>query len=71
MGIERIESERFELTGPFGRGIAKALDADTAGQAPFDCSFDQSRRKEDERDGQVDLPDAASLVFGDLIGIGN
>lgn len=29
--LSRIKPERFELTGPFGRGITKALDTDTAG----------------------------------------
>ena len=37
----RIETEDLELPAPFGRQIAKAFDANTAGQATFDDSFDK------------------------------
>jgi hypothetical protein len=58
-----IKSERLELPAPFGRRIAKPLDADAAGQATFDGSLDQIGRKEGERYGHIDLPNAA--LFSD------
>jgi hypothetical protein len=66
-----LQSERFELPGPLGGGIAKSFDANTAGQASLDGGFDQTRRKKGERDGHVDLPDAALFASGDLFSLGD
>ena len=55
----RVESERLELPSPFGRRIAQPLDANTTGQAAFDCGFDKIGSEEGERDRHVDLPNAA------------
>ena len=60
------KSERLELPIPFGRQIAKPLDADAAGQATFHCGFDKVGAEEGERDGHVDLPNAASLSSAKL-----
>ena len=62
----RIETEDLELLAPFGGQIAEAFDADAAGQATFDGRFDQFRSDESERDGHVDLSDAASLASAKL-----
>ena len=43
-----IQSERFELKGPFGRRIAKSFDANTPGQAALDGGSDESRREKGE-----------------------
>ena len=37
----RIGTEALELLAPFGGQIAETLDADAAGQAAFDGSFDE------------------------------
>src|SRR6202165_2686408 len=58
----RIESERLKLPAPFSRRIAKPLDADAAGQATFHGCFDKVGREEGERDGHIDLPNAALLA---------
>ena len=65
----RIESEGFELMRPLSGGIAESLDTDAARQAAFDRGFDQNRGEEGERDGQVDLADAAPLASGNLLGL--
>ena len=57
----RIKSERLKLPAPFSRRIPEALDADAARQAAFYCCFDEIRCEEGERDGHVDLPNAALL----------
>jgi hypothetical protein len=58
----RIKSERLELPAPLGRRIAEPFDADAAGQATlYDC-FDKVGCQEGERDGHIDLPDAALLA---------
>ena len=65
----RIKSECLKLPAPFGRRIAEPLDADAAGQATFYGCFDEIGRAEGERDGYVDLPNAAPLAsakFGDI-----
>jgi hypothetical protein len=46
--------------------VAEPLYADAAGQATFYCCFDKIWCKEGERDGHVDLPDAASLASAKL-----
>ena len=62
----RIESERLKLPAPFSRRIAKPLDADAAGQATFYCGFDKIGCEEGERDGHIDLPNAAFLASAKL-----
>src|SRR5271167_3923346 len=58
----RIKSERLKLPAPFGRRIAEPLDADAAGQATFHGCLDKIRGEEGERDGHIDLPNAALLA---------
>ena len=62
----RIESERLKLPAPFGRRIAEPLDADAAGQAAFNCCLDKIWREEGERDGHIDLPNAAFFASAKL-----
>jgi hypothetical protein len=62
----RIESERLKLPAPFGRRIAEPFDADAAGEATFYGRFDKIGGEEGERDGHVDLPDAAFLAIAEL-----
>ena len=62
MQLFRIESERLKLPAPFNRRIAEPLDADAAGQAAFYGSFDEIGGEEGERDGHIDLPNAAILA---------
>jgi hypothetical protein len=62
----RIESKRLKLSAPFGRRIAEPLDADAAGQATFYCCFDKIGREKGERDGHIDLPNAAPLASAKL-----
>ena len=65
----RIKSERFELPGPFGGRIAKTLDANATGQATLDRGPDERRCEEGEREGHVDLTDAAAFAGGDLLSL--
>jgi hypothetical protein len=62
----RIESERLKLPAPFSRRIAEPLDADAAGEATFYRCFDKVGGKEGERDGHIDLPNAALLAGAKL-----
>jgi hypothetical protein len=62
----RIESERLELSAPFNRRIAEPLDTDAAGQATFYGCFDEIGCEEGERDGHIDLPNAALLASAKL-----
>jgi hypothetical protein len=62
----RIESKRLELSAPFGRRIAEPLDADAARQAAFYGCFDKIGGEEGERDGHIDLPNAAILARAKL-----
>src|SRR5258708_37833680 len=48
------------------RSAAEPLDADAAGQATFYCCFDKFGCEEGERDGHVDLPNAAFLESAKL-----
>jgi len=57
------------LLVPFSGRIAEPLDADAAGQATFYGCFDQVGSEEGEREGHIDLPNAALLAhakFGDV-----
>src|ERR1700690_4462055 len=63
----RTESKHFELPAPFGWRIAEPLDTDAAGKTTFDRCLDQVGREEGERDGHVDLPDAALLPGADFL----
>src|SRR6478672_4876132 len=62
----RGRGERLKLSAPFGRRITEPLDADAAGQATFYCCFDKIGREEGERDGHIDLPNAALLASAKL-----
>ena len=62
----RIESERLKLSAPFSRRIAEPLDADAAGQATFYCCLNKIGCEEGERDGHIDLPNAAFLTSAKL-----
>ena len=62
----RVESERRELSAPFSRRIAKSLDANAAGQATFYGCFDKIGGEKGERDGHIDLPNAALLAGAKL-----
>jgi hypothetical protein len=42
--------------------IAKPFDTDAAGQATFYCCFDKGGCQEGERDGHIDLANAAFLA---------
>jgi hypothetical protein len=57
-----VEAERFKLPAPFSRRIAEPLDANAAGQATFYGCFDKIGGEEGERDGHIDLPNAAFLA---------
>jgi hypothetical protein len=65
----RIESERFELSPPFRGLVAESFDTDTTGQAALDRCFDEVRCQECERDGHIDLSQAAFLPCGDLLNV--
>jgi hypothetical protein len=67
----RIESERLELPAPFRQRISETLDTDAAGQATFHRCFDKIGGEEGERDGHVDLPNAAFLASAKLGDRGN
>jgi hypothetical protein len=62
----RIESERLKLPAPFSRRISEPLDADAAGQATFYGCFDKIGGEKGERDGHIDLPNAALLASAKL-----
>jgi hypothetical protein len=57
-----IQSEHLELPAPPSRRIAEPLDADAAGQATFHGGFNKIGGEEGERNGHVDLPNAALLA---------
>jgi hypothetical protein len=50
------------LPAPLGRWITEPLDTDAAGQATFHSCFDEIGREECQRDGHIDLPNAALLA---------
>ena len=54
------------LLAPFTGRIAKPLDADAAGQATFYGCSDKIGGEESERDGHIDLPNAAFLARAKL-----
>jgi hypothetical protein len=62
-----IKSERLKLPALFSRRIAEPLDADAAGQTAFHGSFDEIRSEQGERDGHVDLPNAARFLDADFL----
>jgi hypothetical protein len=49
----RFKSKRLELLAPFSRQIAEPLDADAAGQATFNGSFDKTRRSPQRGEGDT------------------
>src|SRR6266403_3386556 len=62
----RIESKRLKLSAPFGRRIAEPLDADAAGQATFYGRSNKIGCEEGERDGHIDLSNAAFFASAKL-----
>ena len=58
----RVQPKRFELSTPFRRSVAQSLNVDASRQATFHRSADQLGSKKGERDGHVDMTDAASLA---------
>ena len=64
-----IQPKRFELPTPFRRSIAQPRDVDAARQAALDGGTDQLGSKESERDGHVDVTDAASLAPRNLLDV--
>jgi hypothetical protein len=58
----RVQPKRLELPTPFRRSIAQPLDIDAPRQAALHGSADQLGSKKGERDGHVDMMDAASLA---------
>src|SRR5450759_5579041 len=70
-GLLRVQSERLELPAPLGRRIAKTLHANAAGQATLNRGSDEIRREERERDGHVNLANAAFFAGGDLFKFGD
>ena len=69
--LSGIKSERFELPGPFGRRIAKSLDANATGQAALDGGLDETRCEEGKRYGQIDLTYGAAFASSDLLSLGD
>jgi len=65
----RIQPERFELPIPFRWSIAQPRDVDASRQAALDRSADQLGSKKGERDGHVDMTDAASLAQRNLLSV--
>jgi len=63
---QHIDQERLKLSAPFGRRIAEPLDADAAGQATFYGRFNKIGCEEGERDGHIDLSNAALLASAKL-----
>src|ERR1700681_1112449 len=61
-----MKPERLKLPAPLSRRIAQALDTDAAGQAAFYGCFDKIGREEGQRDGHIDLPNAALLAQAKL-----
>jgi hypothetical protein len=62
----RIKPKRFKLPVPLGRWITEPFDTDAAGQAAFYGCFDKIGREESQRDGHVNLPNAALLAHAKL-----
>ena len=67
----RIQPKRFELPTPFGRTIAQPRDVDASRKAALHSSAHQLGSKKGERDGHVDMTDAASLAQCNLISVGD
>jgi hypothetical protein len=65
----RVQPKRFELPTPFRRSIAQPLDVDASRQTALDRSADELGSKESERDGHVDLTDAALLARCNLLNV--
>jgi hypothetical protein len=67
--LVRVQPKRFELPTPFRRRIAQSRDVDASRQTALDRSADQLGSKEGERDGHVDMTDAASFAPSNLLGV--
>jgi len=58
----RIKPKRLELPTPFRRSIPQPFNVDASRQAALNSSSDQLGREECERDGHIDVTNAASLA---------
>jgi len=65
----RIQPKCFELPIPFRRSITQPFDVDASGQAALDGSANQLGSKKSERDGHIDMTDAASLAQRNLLSV--
>jgi hypothetical protein len=65
----RVQPKCFELPTPFRRGVAQSRDDDASRQTAFDRSADELWSKKGERDGHVDMTDAATHARCDLLGV--
>ena len=63
----RTQSKGFELPAPFRGSIAQPFNVDASRQAALHGSAGQLGSKKGERDGHVDMTDAASLAQRDLL----
>ena len=63
----RIQPKRFELPTPFRRTIAQPRDVYASRKAALHSSAHQLGSKKGERDGHVDMTDAASHARRNLL----
>src|SRR6516164_8716382 len=66
-----MQPKHFELLAPFRWSIAQPLDVDASRQAALHGSADQLASKKGERDGHVDMTNAASLAQRNLCSVGD
>jgi hypothetical protein len=66
-----LQTKRFDLPRPFHRRIAQPFDVNAPRQAALDSGADKLGSKEGERDGHVDMTDAASLAQCNLLSAGD
>ena len=64
--LSRVESKGLELSGPLGGSIAEPLDTNATWQPAFDCGFNESGRKEGQRDRHINLTNAALFAGGNF-----
>jgi cell division protease FtsH len=64
-----LQPKRFELSTPFRRSVAQSLDVDASRQTALGRSADELEGKESERDGHIDMTDAASLAQSNLLSV--
>lgn len=62
------QPQRCELLAPFGRGVTETFHADAPRKTPVDSRLDQTGREERQRDGHIDVTNAAFFASSDLLG---